>query len=66
MSFEQLEKNRKDKKIVFTNGCFDILHRGHIAYLNDAREQGDLLVVGVNSDASVKRLKGDDRPIKKE
>ncbi len=66
MSFEQLEKNRKDKKIVFTNGCFDILHRGHIAYLNDAREQGDLLVVGVNSDASVKRLKGDDRPINKE
>jgi D-beta-D-heptose 7-phosphate kinase/D-beta-D-heptose 1-phosphate adenosyltransferase len=51
------------KRIVFTNGCFDILHRGHIAYLNRAKELGDLLVVGVNADASVKRLKGEGRPI---
>lgn len=60
-----LEKNA-DKKIVFTNGCFDILHRGHISYLNEARALGDLLVVGLNSDASVKRLKGETRPINKE
>lgn len=51
------------KKIVFTNGCFDILHRGHVAYLNEARKLGDWLVVGLNSDASVKRLKGPERPI---
>lgn len=57
-----LTKNVK-KKIVFTNGCFDILHAGHVAYLNDAKSQGDLLVVGLNSDSSVKRLKGQKRPI---
>jgi len=60
-----LEKNRL-KKIVFTNGCFDILHPGHIAYLNEAKAQGDLLVVGINSDASVRKLKGPDRPINNE
>ena len=60
-----LEKN-KDKKIVFTNGCFDILHRGHVSYLNEAKSLGDLLILGVNSDASVKRLKGDSRPINSE
>ena len=49
--------------IVFTNGCFDILHRGHIDYLKLSRSLGDRLVVGVNSDASVKRLKGESRPI---
>lgn len=54
------------KKVVFTNGCFDILHVGHLRYLEQAREQGDLLVVGVNSDASVKRLKGPTRPINSE
>lgn len=54
------------KKIVFTNGCFDILHRGHVTYLSEARKLGDLLVVGVNSDASVKRLKGPSRPINSE
>ncbi len=53
------------KKIVFTNGCFDILHRGHIDYLNRAKQLGDYLFVGLNSDASVKRLKGNDRPINK-
>ena len=50
-------------KIVFTNGCFDILHAGHVRYLTAAREFGDLLIVGLNSDASVKKLKGNDRPI---
>jgi rfaE bifunctional protein nucleotidyltransferase chain/domain len=55
-----------NRRIVFTNGCFDILHRGHIAYLNQASEQGDILVVGLNSDASVKRLKGKERPINNE
>ena len=51
------------KKLVFTNGCFDILHRGHVTYLTFARNQGDALVVGVNTDASVKTNKGDQRPI---
>jgi len=52
------------KPVVFTNGCFDILHRGHVTYLAEARALGGSLVVGVNSDASVKRLgKGDDRPL---
>ncbi|MCE3037967.1 D-glycero-beta-D-manno-heptose-7-phosphate kinase [Helicobacter anatolicus] len=51
------------KKVVFTNGCFDILHRGHVQYLEQARALGDLLVVGLNTDASVKRLKGEGRPI---
>ena len=51
------------KKVVFTNGCFDIVHAGHIAYLEKAKQQGDLLIVGVNDDASIKRLKGKDRPI---
>ncbi len=56
----------KDKKIVFTNGCFDILHRGHVEYLVEAKSLGDILVVGINSDASVKKLKGALRPINKE
>lgn len=60
-----LEQN-KNKRIVFTNGCFDILHRGHVTYLNEARKLGDLLFIGLNSDASVKRLKGNDRPINNE
>src|SRR5438445_6080781 len=51
------------KRIVFTNGCFDILHRGHIAYLNRAKALGDVLIVGVNTDAGIQRLKGPDRPI---
>ncbi|HEY9167315.1 MAG TPA: D-glycero-beta-D-manno-heptose 1-phosphate adenylyltransferase [Candidatus Kryptonia bacterium] len=51
------------KKVVFTNGVFDILHKGHVEYLNRAKELGDFLVVGVNSDASVKRIKGDKRPV---
>ncbi|RJQ52082.1 MAG: D-glycero-beta-D-manno-heptose 1-phosphate adenylyltransferase [Actinobacteria bacterium] len=61
---EKLElARRQGKRIVFTNGCFDILHQGHIAYLSRAKALGDLLVVGLNSDDSVRRLKGPDRPI---
>ena len=56
----------KNKKIVFTNGCFDILHRGHVEYLKKAREYGDLLFIGLNSDSSVRKLKGDSRPINNE
>ncbi len=54
------------KKIVFTNGVFDILHRGHVEYLAKVRRMGDLLIVGLNSDASVRRLKGDSRPVQKQ
>ena len=54
---------KQNKKIVFTNGCFDIIHRGHIEYLCKAKEMGDILIVGLNSDESVKKLKGDNRPI---
>jgi D-glycero-beta-D-manno-heptose 1-phosphate adenylyltransferase len=54
------------KKIVFTNGCFDILHVGHVRYLAEARACGDVLIVGLNSDASVKQLKGPSRPLQKE
>jgi len=57
------ELKQRDLKIVFTNGCFDILHVGHVNYLNEAKKLGDFLIVGVNSDESIKRLKGHDRPI---
>jgi ADP-heptose synthase, bifunctional sugar kinase/adenylyltransferase len=60
---ELLEQVRGKKKIVFTNGCFDILHAGHADYLNKAKSLGDILVVGINSDASVRRIKGEKRPI---
>jgi len=53
-------------KIVFTNGCFDILHRGHIEYLSQARDKGEILIIGLNSDASVKRIKGEGRPVQDE
>jgi D-glycero-beta-D-manno-heptose 1-phosphate adenylyltransferase len=60
----QLKRWRlQNKKIVFTNGVFDILHEGHIASLSDAASNGHVLIVGVNADASVKRLKGDSRPV---
>lgn len=52
--------------IVFTNGCFDVLHAGHVRYLTKAREKGDFLVIGLNSDVSVRRLKGNGRPINPE
>lgn len=54
------------KSISFTNGCFDILHAGHIASLSEAAREGDILIVGVNTDASTKRLKGDERPVNDE
>lgn len=54
------------KKVVFTNGCFDILHAGHVRYLNAAKALGDSLVLGLNSDISVKKLKGESRPINNE
>ena len=57
------ELKQADQKIVFTNGCFDILHPGHVRYLQNARRLGDALVVGVNSDRSVRELKGPLRPI---
>ncbi len=56
-------KNHKDKKVVFTNGCFDILHTGHVKYLQKAKSFGDILIIGLNSDDSVRRLKGESRPI---
>ena len=57
----QLQK--KGKKVVFTNGCFDLLHAGHIRYLAQAKKLGDILILGLNSDKSVKRIKGPKRPI---
>lgn len=54
---------RSGKKIVFTNGCFDVLHLGHVRYLDKAKSLGDVLVVGLNSDASVRKLKGPGRPV---
>lgn len=62
LSMWRLFKN----KIVFTNGCFDILHRGHIEYLSQARDRGDILIIGLNSDASIKRIKGEGRPVQDE
>ena len=57
---------KRGQKVVFTNGCFDILHAGHVEYLSKARKMGDILVIGLNSDSSVKKLKGDNRPINNE
>ncbi|OMH41422.1 D-glycero-beta-D-manno-heptose 1-phosphate adenylyltransferase [Desulfurobacterium indicum] len=57
------KKRKEGKKIVFTNGCFDIIHAGHIDYLEKAKSFGDILIVGVNSDTSIKRIKGGKRPI---
>lgn len=54
---------QKENKIVFTNGCFDILHVGHVRYLRESKKLGDILIVGMNSDDSVRRLKGDSRPV---
>ncbi len=58
--------NLKNKKIVFTNGCFDILHRGHVEYLAQAANHGDVLVIGLNTDSSVRRIKGESRPVQDE
>jgi rfaE bifunctional protein nucleotidyltransferase chain/domain len=54
---------KENKKVVFTNGCFDILHAGHVDYIAKAKEKGDVLIVAVNSDASMKRIKGELRPV---
>lgn len=62
LSFINKLKN-ENKKIVFTNGVFDIIHRGHVEYLSEAKLLGDILIVGLNSDSSVKMIKGDNRPI---
>ncbi|MBA2840138.1 rfaE bifunctional protein nucleotidyltransferase chain/domain [Methanococcus maripaludis] len=58
---KELRKN--NLKIVFTNGCFDILHKGHVKYLSEAKKFGDILIVGINSDSSIKKIKGNKRPI---
>lgn len=63
---KEIRPLRGSKKIVFTNGCFDLLHVGHVRYLQQARLEGDILIVGINSDASVKRLKGPTRPLQNE
>lgn len=65
-TIEKALSGRRDKKIVFTNGCFDILHIGHIRYLKEAKAKGDILVLGLNSDESVSRLKGPSRPVNKQ
>jgi len=57
------ELKERRKRIVFTNGCFDLLHAGHVTYLQAARSFGDLLILGLNSDASIRRLKGEKRPL---
>ncbi|WP_052036691.1 D-glycero-beta-D-manno-heptose 1-phosphate adenylyltransferase [Tumebacillus flagellatus] len=57
------EAKRSGSKVVLTNGCFDLLHRGHVEYLEFARQQGDVLLVAVNSDESVRQLKGGNRPV---
>ena len=61
--FSKHEEELHRKKIVFTNGCFDILHVGHVTYLAQAKALGDVLVIGLNSDDSVRRLKGPNRPV---
>ncbi|MHC1738346.1 MAG: D-glycero-beta-D-manno-heptose 1-phosphate adenylyltransferase [Ignavibacteriaceae bacterium] len=68
ISREELKKIRKalkesGKKVVFTNGCFDLIHAGHVDYLSKAKEFGDILIVAVNSDESIRRIKGNTRPI---
>jgi len=63
MKSEMARLHAAGKKVVFTNGAFDILHLGHLTYMTFARQQGDCLVVGLNSDASVRRYKGDKRPL---
>ena len=60
------ELRQKGKRIVFTNGCFDILHAGHVRYLTKAKKLGDILIVGLNTDESVRKLKGESRPVNKQ
>jgi D-beta-D-heptose 7-phosphate kinase/D-beta-D-heptose 1-phosphate adenosyltransferase len=64
VSLDELTNSlKRDKKVVFTNGCFDILHSGHVRYLKEAKSFGDILIIGLNGDDSIKRLKGNSRPI---
>ena len=63
MTLEEAVKAKGDCKLVVTNGCFDILHRGHVEYLNESKKLGDKLFILLNSDESVKKLKGENRPI---
>lgn len=68
LPLQELKKIRavlksENKKVVFTNGCFDILHAGHVDYLTKAKKQGDILIVALNSDKSVRKIKGEKRPI---
>lgn len=60
------ELKSKNKKVVFTNGCFDLIHSGHVDYLAKAKQLGDVLIVGLNTDDSIRRIKGDKRPILKQ
>jgi len=66
LALKLTEWQLQNKKVVFTNGCFDILHRGHVEYLAKASTKGDVLVIGLNTDSSVKRLKGASRPVQDE
>lgn len=59
----RIKLKKENKKVVFTNGCFDILHAGHVDYIIKAKEKGDILIVAINSDSSMKRIKGTSRPI---
>ncbi len=61
-----IKEKKKGRKVVFTNGCFDILHVGHVRYLQKAKSLGDVLVIGLNTDASVRKLKGPERPVTRE
>ena len=65
-SVQWREEQLKNRKLVVTNGCFDLLHRGHVEYLHQARNLGDALLLLLNSDASIKRLKGESRPVVEE
>ncbi|MCE9500766.1 MAG: D-glycero-beta-D-manno-heptose 1-phosphate adenylyltransferase [Leptospira sp.] len=62
----QRRESLRPKKIIFTNGCFDILHPGHVSYLSMAKDLGDILWIGLNSDSSVRKIKGEDRPVNSE
>lgn len=71
LSRQEIKKIRddlklKNKKVVFTNGCFDLIHSGHVDYLVKAKQLGDILIVGLNTDASIRRIKGEKRPILKQ
>ncbi|RPJ17757.1 MAG: D-glycero-beta-D-manno-heptose 1-phosphate adenylyltransferase [Desulfobacteraceae bacterium] len=63
IAWEAVQLKEAGKRVVFTNGCFDILHAGHVRYLTAARAEGDILVIGLNSDESVRLIKGEKRPI---